>query len=225
MRTTLDQDTVVRAVLELLEDARYARAGCPLEELEAIMGRDRGIEEKDLEAAFTRVKAEQLVGAKDQPALANPRAPWHPGSLLVLTSKGKSLLRELRATAQFNVRAPQRLLEEIGSPPVSHQGETPSETALRLIEEGVRMEKFPGISFKWAASGRRPFVLGVGLSVWEIFHIWQDFDRNADRVAKAYPYLKAGQVNVAVAYAQAYINEMPLGEWGEKPPFAQPVKV
>jgi uncharacterized protein (DUF433 family) len=224
MKTKLGQDTVVLAVLELLEEARYARAGCPLEELEAIMGRDRGIEEKDLQAALTRVKAEQLIGAKDQHGLS-PRAPWHPGSLLVLTSEGKSLLRELRTTAQFNVRAPQRLLEEIGSPPVSRQGETPSETALRLMEEGVRMEKFPGISFKWAASGRRPFVLGVGLSVWEISHIWQDFDRNADRVAKAYPYLKAGQVNVAVAYAQAYINEMPLGEWGEKPPFAQTVKV
>lgn len=224
MKTKLDQDTVIRAVLELLEEARYGRAGCPLQELEAIMAGERGIEEKDLQSALSRVKGELFVTAKDQ-AARGPRAHWNPNSLLVLTPKGKSLLRELRVTAQFNVRVPQRLLEEIGSSPVSHQGETPSETALRLMEEGVRMEKCPGISFKWAASGRRPFVLGAGLSVWEIYHIWQDFDRNADRVAKAYPYLKAGQVNVAVAYAQAYINEMPLGDWGEKPPFAQVVKV
>lgn len=215
MKTKVDQDTVIRAVLELLEESRYGRAGCPLKDLEAIMGSDRGIEDKELQSALSRVKTEQLV--------MGPRAPWNPDSRLILTTRGKSLLREYRATAQFNVRAPQRLLEELGS--VSHQGETPSETALRLMKEGVRMEKYPGISFKWAPSGRRPFVLGTGLSVWEIYHIWQDFDRSADRVAKAYPYLKAGQVNVAVSYAQAYINEMPVGQWGEKPPFAREIKV
>jgi uncharacterized protein (DUF433 family) len=222
MKTKVDQDTVVRAILELIEESRYGRAGCPLQELEAIMGGDRGIEDKERRSALIRVNAEQLVMAKDQPAMG-PRAPWNQKSFLILTTKGKSALRDLRATAQFNVRAPQRLLEELGS--VSQQGETPSETALRLMEEGVRMEKFPGISFKWAPSGRRPFVLGTGLSVWQIYHIWQDFDRNADRVAKAYPYLKAGQVNVSISYAQAYINEMPVGGWGEKPPFAREIKV
>lgn len=221
MTTRVDPDTLVRAVLELLEESRYGRAGCRRQELEAIMGRDRGIEDKDLRWALGRVKAEELVTARGRAAMG-PRAPWNPDSLLVLTARGKSLLREHRATAQFNVRAPQRLLEDLGS--VSHQGETPSETALRLMEEGVRMEKFPGIAFKWAPSGRRPFVLGTGLSVWEIFHIWQDFDRNAERVARAYPYLKAGPVNVAISYAQAYLNEMPLGGWGDKPPFVQEIK-
>jgi uncharacterized protein (DUF433 family) len=92
------------------------------------------------------------------------------------------------------------------------------------MNESIRMEKYSGITFKDTVSGRRPFALGTGLSVWEIFHIWQDFDRNADRVAKAYPYLKAGQVNEAISYAQAYISEMPVGQWGEKPPFAREIK-
>jgi uncharacterized protein (DUF433 family) len=223
MKTKVDQDTVVRCILELLEESRYAHTGCSLHELDAIMVVDRGVEDKELQAALSRMRDEKLLQAKDQPVVGQRPPPWRPESCLVLTTQGKSALRELRATAQFNVRAPQRLLEELGS--IAHQGDTPSETALRLMEEGIRMEKYPGISFKWAPSGRRPFVLGTGLSVWEIYHIWQDFDRNADRVAKAYPYLKAGQVNVAISYAQATINEMPIGEWGEKPPFAQEIKV
>lgn len=223
MKTQLDQETIVRALLELLKDSRYGRAGCPLKDLVIIMT-DRGIDDKGLEAALSHVHAEKWVQAKDQSPLG-PKPLWTSESSLLLTAKGKSVLRDLHATAQFNVRAPQRLLEELGSPPVCHPGETPSGTALRLMEEGVRMEKYPGISFKWAPSGRRPFVLGTGLSVWEIYHIWQDFDRNAERVAKAYSYLKRGQVNVAVSYAQAYLHEMPVGQWGEKPPFARELKV
>jgi uncharacterized protein (DUF433 family)/DNA-binding HxlR family transcriptional regulator len=223
MKTKADQDTLVRCLLELIEESRYGHAGCSLQEIDAIMVTDRGVEEKELQAALRRVQAEGLVQAKDQPEVGRRPPIWRPESRLALTTGGKSALRELHAMAQFNVRAPQRLLEELGS--IAHQGETPGATALRLMEEGIRMEKYPGISFKWVPSGRRPFVLGTSLSVWEIYHIWQDFDRNADRVAKAYPYLKAGHVNVAISYAQACIHEMPVGEWGEKPPFVREIKV
>lgn len=133
--------------------------------------------------------------------------------------KGKKIGR----TVQFNVRAPERLLRELGS--ISHHGESLSRTAVRLMEEGVRMEKYPGISFKWVPSGRRAFAQGTGLSVWEIYHIWRDFRQNTGRVAKAYPYLKAARVNVAISYAEAYIHEMPVGERGEKPSFAREVRV
>lgn len=128
-----------------------------------------------------------------------------------------------RRTLQFNVRAPERLLEELGS--ISHHGESLSKTALRLMEEGVRMEKYPGILFSWGPSGRRAFVMGTGLSVWEICRIWQDFGRNVARVTNAYPDLKSARISVAVSYREAYIHEMPVGEWGEKPSFAREVKV
>jgi uncharacterized protein (DUF433 family) len=220
MKTKLDYGSVLHGLLDLLGEARYARSGCPLREIKGIMA-ERGVEGQDLEKALGLARDEKWVQPKSQIPVG-AKSPWGAETALVLTAKGKAVLQTLRATAQFNVRAPQRLLDELGA--VAHQGEKPGAAAIRLLEEGVRMERYPGLAFKWMASGRRPFVLGTGLSVWEIYHIWRDFERNAERVSKAYPYLKPGQVNVAVTYAQAYLHEMPVGAWGEKPAFAQEFK-
>lgn len=181
---------------------------------------DRGFERDDVTASLETVLKKGFIEVR----YGNVRAPLSdPDALLSITTDGKDHLRQLRAMMQFNIRIPENLLGELGS--VSREGESPGFTAVRALHEWVRMERFPGIRFRWTASGRKPFVAGTGMSAWEIFHVWRDFGKNADHVAKAYPYLKLDKINVAVAYAEAYIREMPVGEWGEKPPFAREVRV
>ena len=100
-----------------------------------------------------------------------------------------------------------------------------SAAAAQLIEEGLRMARFPGIDFRWAPAGRKPYVTGTGLSVWEVFHLLKAFGARVERLLKHYPHLTAAKVNAGIAYAEAYLEEMPRGDWGVKPPFARDVKI
>jgi len=146
-----------------------------------------------------------------------------PNALITITTEGEDALRYLRATTQFNVRVPKKLLEELLK--VGPTGESASGLAIRALTEWVRMAKFPGIDFRWTPTGRKPHVTGTGLSVWEVYHIWRDHGESVERILKHYPHLSATQVNVAVAFATEHLDEMPTGEFGTRPPFAREVKV
>jgi uncharacterized protein (DUF433 family) len=100
-----------------------------------------------------------------------------------------------------------------------------SGAAAQLIEEGLRMTRFPGVDFRWTPTGRTPFVTGTGLSVWELHHLWKSFADDAANLVKRYPHLTRAGVGAAIAYARAHLDEMPEGHWGTRPPFAREVKV
>ena len=44
-----------------------------------------------------------------------------------------------------------------------------------LAEEAVRTRRFAGIGFRGEDAGRRPWVIGSGLDVWEIIQMVEDF--------------------------------------------------
>lgn len=139
-------------------------------------------------------------------------------------SARKSGVREGNGSVYFAARIPKGTRTTLEEYAREHKISA-SAAAAQLLEEALRMARFPGIDFRWAPSGRKPHVVGTGMSAWEVFHVWEDFGRNVERMAKAYPYLKADKINVAIAYAQAYPHERPKGEWGEKPPFAREVRI
>lgn len=145
------------------------------------------------------------------------------GTLISITTEGRDALRRLRATTQFNVRVPKKVLEELAN--LGHGGESTSALAIQALTEWVRMAKFPGIDFRWTPTGRKPHVTGTGLNVWEVYHIWRDHGENVEKLLKHYPHLSATQVNLGVAYAKDHVDEMPTGEFGTKPSFAREVKV
>ena len=117
--------------------------------------------------------------------------------------------RRNRKSVQFNIRLPGDLAEEIRDSAQRHRT-TATSVAARLIEEGIRGERFPGIDFRWAPTGRQPYLTGTGLTVWEAEMIWRHHDRDIARILKNYPHLRPEQIQAAAAYARRYAGEKPI---------------
>jgi uncharacterized protein (DUF433 family) len=94
-----------------------------------------------------------------------------------------------------------------------------SAAAEQLLDEALRTQEFPGIAFRWSPSGeRQPFLIGTGLSVWELSHMWDDHDQDLDKLLKNYPHLRAELVHSAIAYWKRFRREEPPGFWSNEPP-------
>lgn len=125
-------------------------------------------------------------------------------------------------TVPFNVRIPEPLLRDIRSC-AEQQRTSASAVATRLLEEGIRTARFPGIDFRDTPSGRQPFIVGTGLTVWELLMIWRDHKRDARYVLENYPHLREQQVRAGVAYAEAFREEAPRQP--AVPPWVRVVKI
>jgi hypothetical protein len=97
-----------------------------------------------------------------------------------------------------------------------------SAAAAQLLEEGLRMERFPGIDFRWTPSGRKAHVTGTGLAAWEMHLIWTSHGRDVGKVRRHYPHLTAAQLQAGARYIEAHPDEIPSME---RPAFAKVVKV
>ena len=97
-----------------------------------------------------------------------------------------------------------------------------SAAAAQLLEEGLRMEQYPGIDFRWTPSGRKAHVTGTGLTSWEMHMIWESHGKSARKVLKNYPHLTAAQIQAGAAYIEAFPDEKPSME---RPAYAKAVKV
>src|SRR5438034_1239313 len=117
-------------------------------------------------------------------------------------------VRRPRKTVHFNARLPEEVSEELRRFAERRRIST-SAAASQLLDEALRMEKFPGVSFRWTAIGRQPFITGSGMMVWELYHVWLDHKRDVKYVLKNYPSLKASQVTAAIAYAKEFLKEEP----------------
>lgn len=97
-----------------------------------------------------------------------------------------------------------------------------SAAAAQLLEEGLRMELFPGIDFRWTPSGRKAHVTGTGLAAWEGHLLWESHSKSVAKVLRNYPHLSAAQIQAAAAYVEAHREEIPSQD---RPAFAAVVKV
>lgn len=127
-----------------------------------------------------------------------------------------------KGSRQYNIRVPLTVADEIRDYAVRYRI-TPSTAVLQFTQEGVRMSRFPGIDFRWTPTGRKPHLIGTGLSVWELLWIWEAHGKKLARVRRNYPHLSPSQILAAVAYGRAFANERPLPP--SPPPFAQRVAV
>lgn len=75
-----------------------------------------------------------------------------------------------------------------------------------FTEETSRTHRFPGVAFRGDDARRRAWVIGSGLDVWEIIHMLEDFGSAETLVAET--HLSAAQVRLAVAYRDAYPDEI-----------------
>jgi len=115
--------------------------------------------------------------------------------------------------------APKRALREVRSfrlPPATvaeldrsaaAAGMTRTSLAERLLDEGLRRIRHPLIDFVDGPAGRRPFVLGTGLDVWEIVEtIWD----NNNSIEEAADYLEVSPaiVEAAARYHAEFSDEI-----------------
>lgn len=84
--------------------------------------------------------------------------------------------------------------------------------AERLLDEGLRRIRHPRIDFVDGPAGRRPFVLGTGLDVWEIV---ATIRANNDSIEEAADYLEVplAIVEAAARYHAEFADE--IDRWME----------
>src|SRR5947208_10277651 len=71
--------------------------------------------------------------------------------------------------AMISIRMPDETLEQLEAT-AEARGETRSALTQRYIDEGLRMDRHPGIVFRPGAAGRRPGLAG-GPDVWEVIRV------------------------------------------------------
>lgn len=113
------------------------------------------------------------------------------------------------ATSPLSIRFDRALLDRLRRM-AAGQHTTPSGFAQQLVDEGLRLQEFPGIVFRDGPSGRRAG-LAAGPDVWEIVAALRGSalrgEASVDAVA-ADMSLTAGRVRVALAYYGAYPQEI-----------------
>jgi len=111
--------------------------------------------------------------------------------------------------AMISIRMPDETLEQLEAA-AEARGETRSALTQRYIDEGLRMDRHPGIVFRPGPAGRRPGLAG-GPDVWEVVQVVRNVEPRGDRaIAEAADWLglTATQVRIAMDYYADYPAEI-----------------
>lgn len=110
---------------------------------------------------------------------------------------------------QLSVRLDADLLQQLEDQCRS-SGQSRSALAKRFLEEGLRMERHPGIMFRPGPAGRRPGLVG-GPDVWELARILRERESPAEEklvfIADTMA-LTPGQVQSAARYYDEFREEI-----------------
>jgi len=109
----------------------------------------------------------------------------------------------------LSIRMPDETRDQLEATAVTH-GETRSALMQRYIEEGLRMDRHPGIVFRPGPAGRRPGLVGDP-DVWEVVRVIRNVDAYGDRAiteAATWLGLSPSQVRIAVDYYADYPAEI-----------------
>jgi hypothetical protein len=115
-----------------------------------------------------------------------------------------------KRTKSFSARFSAEVVEMLGARS-ERLGESKARVAERLIEEGLRIEAFPGIVFRSGPTGRRAGIAG-GPDVWEVARdlkgvAGQGVADPIDAVARV-SGLDRGVVQLAASYYAAYPDDI-----------------
>jgi uncharacterized protein (DUF433 family) len=91
---------------------------------------------------------------------------------------------------------------------VRRTGRDFSSVANELLLEGAKMRRIPGVVFADGPAGRRATIAGTGLDVFEVVGTYRAVDNNWDRLRTALDWLTEVQLRAALAYAEAYPEEI-----------------
>lgn len=80
--------------------------------------------------------------------------------------------------------------------------------AEQLREETEKQRRVPGITFADGPTGRRARIAGTGIEVFEIIWSYRANGGNRARLAVEYDWLRPEQLDAALAYAEAFPEEI-----------------
>jgi uncharacterized protein (DUF433 family) len=86
-----------------------------------------------------------------------------------------------------------------------------SSVANEMLVEAARMRRIPGIVFADGGAGRRAKIAGTGLNVFTVVGQYREMGEDWERLREAYHWLSELQLRAALAYAQAFPEE--IDEW------------
>lgn len=105
-------------------------------------------------------------------------------------------------TARFSAEVVEKLESHSG-----RVGQSKARVAERLIDEGIQIEEFPGITFRSGPTGRRAGIAG-GPDVWEVVRDLKGAARHGAKdpieVVSSATGLERGTVELAASYYAAY---------------------
>lgn len=87
-------------------------------------------------------------------------------------------------------------------------GRDVSSVVNEMLDEALRMRRIPGIYFADSRHGRVARIAGTGLGVFEIVRTLRDVDGDHHGLETAYHWLTDQQLRSALAYAEAYPDEI-----------------
>ncbi len=106
-----------------------------------------------------------------------------------------------------------RTKAEIGSAVYRHavefakaQGRDEGELLDELIEESVRMREHSGIGFKGGPAGRRAWVIGTGLDVWEMIEMYRSMGR--ETLLDSMENVSEASLQATLSYHESYPEEI-----------------
>ncbi len=114
--------------------------------------------------------------------------------------------RRQKSESPMSVRIGKALRESIRLQ-ARRTGKPISRVISELLEEAVRMQRFPGIVFVEGPAGRRAHLAGTGLDVWEVVELLREYG-SVSPLCQQFPRLSLMAIQVARAYADAYPEEI-----------------
>lgn len=90
----------------------------------------------------------------------------------------------------------------------SHTGQALNALLQELTQEALRIRRYPGIVFTEGPAGRRTTLMGPGLDVWEVIAVYLGCDRDRETTLSILGQLTEQDLEVALAYYQAYPDEI-----------------
>jgi uncharacterized protein (DUF433 family) len=118
-----------------------------------------------------------------------------------------SVRQEMTMRRQRSVRLLEEVDEGIGRI-AERTGRDFSAVVNELLDEALKMRRIPGIVFVDSPSGRVAKIAGTGIGVWEIIMGCRDVDEDWCRLREGYHWLTETQLRTALAYAEAYPEEI-----------------
>jgi uncharacterized protein (DUF433 family) len=116
-------------------------------------------------------------------------------------------LADRRGRMAMRIEIPDELAAAVAEIAAKTGQDTDSLVA-EMVTEAIKMRRVPGILFADGATGRRARIGGTGIEVFEVIDVYELFGRDREKVLQDLPQLEPHQVDAAIAYYEAYPDDI-----------------